>query len=178
MHDVGATVTVRAEPYEGYVFSMWTRNGVKVSEELEYSFTMPDEPVDLVAHFLPLHDIYVTASPEAGGTVSISGESPYVHGARVTVEAVANEGYDFYCWQIDGDAVSYSSTYTFYAEKSCTLTAVFRALRKVTLEAAPPEGAADLYASWKYPGNQEHPEGESITITAIPTQATPLTGGL
>lgn len=168
VHDVGATVTVRAEPYEGYVFSMWTRNGVKVSEELEYSFTMPDEPVELVAHFLPLHDIYVTASPEAGGTVSISGESPYVHGDRITVEAAANDGYEFYCWKIGDDVVSYSLTYTFYADKSCTLTAVFRALRKVTLEAVPPEGAADLYASWKYPGNQEHPEGESITITAIP----------
>ncbi len=168
VHDVGATVTVRAEPYEGYVFSMWTRNGVKVSEEPEYSFTMPDEPVELVAHFLPLHDIYVAASPEAGGTVSISGESPYVHGARVTVEAVANDGYEFYCWKIGDDVVSYSSTYTFYAEKSCTLTAVFRALRKVTLEAAPPEGAADLYATWKYPTEQVHPEGENITITAIP----------
>jgi hypothetical protein len=166
VHDVGATVTVRAEPYEGYVFSMWTRNGVKVSEEPEYSFTMPDEPVELVAHFLPLYEISVTASPAEGGTVS--GEGIYIRGDSVTVHANANDGYEFRYWLLDGTVVSYSASYTFYAEKSCTLTAVFRALRKVTLEAAPLEGAADLYASWKYPGNQEHPEGESITITAIP----------
>ena len=64
--------------------------------------------------------------------------------------------------------VSYSASYTFYAEKSCTLTAVFRALHKVTLEAAPPDAAAQLYANWKYPTEQVHPEGENITITAIP----------
>ena len=166
VHDVGATVTVRAEPYEGYVFSIWTRNGVKVSEEPEYSFTMPDEPVELVAHFLPLYEISVTASLAEGGTVS--GEGIYIRGDSVTVHANANDGYEFRYWLLDGTVVSYSASYTFYAEKSCTLTAVFRALRKVTLEAVPPEAAAQLYANWKYPTEQVHPEGERITITAIP----------
>jgi|GEM_PF-1404075 len=166
VHDVGATVTVRAEPYEGYVFSIWTRNGVKVSEEPEYSFTMPDEPVELVAHFLPLYEISVTASPAEGGTVS--GEGIYIRGDSVTVHANANDGYEFRYWLLDGTVVSYSASYTFYAEKSCTLTAVFRALHKVTLEAAPPEAAAQLYANWKYPTEHVHPEGENITITAIP----------
>lgn len=168
LYDVGQTVTVTAEPFSNFVFVHWTQNGEVVSTQPVYEFIMPDEPVELVAHFLPLYDINVVASPVEGG--SVSGGGVYVRGDRVTVEAVANPGYDFYCWVENGTTVSYSATYVFYAEKSCTLTAIFRPLRQVTLEGTPPEGTLELNATWKYPAEKLHPEGAEITISATPAQ--------
>ena len=162
-YDVGDGVTVTATPFDGYVFVKWLRDGAKVSEAAEYSFTMPDEPVNLVAVFLPLYDIVAGASPAAAGTVS--GEGIYVRGDSVTVTAAANAGYDFYRWEENGDVVSNSASYTFTAEKDRTLTAVFRALRTITLESEP--------AGWgrspptEIPATKQHP-GAELKITATP----------
>ena len=164
-HDVGGEVTVVATPFDGYVFVKWLRDGVKVSEEEEYTFTMPDEPVSLVAVFLPLYDIEVTATPAGSGTVT--GAGIYVRGDPVTVKAVAGEGYDFYRWEENGEAVSYTANYTFNAAKSCTLTAVFRPLRTITLEGQPASWG-QVTADWKYPDTKQHPEGADLKITATP----------
>jgi len=164
-HDVGDRVTVTATPFDGYVFVKWLRDGAKVSEAAEYSFTMPDEPVHLVAVFLPLYDIAVNASPATGGVVT--GEGTYVRGDPVTVTATANAGYDFYRWEENGDVVSNSASYTFIAEKSSTVTAVFRALRTITLESEP-AGWGQVTANWKYPATKQHPEGAELKITATP----------
>lgn len=165
LHDVGAPVTVAAEPDENYVFVKWLKDGVTVCDEQEYTFTMPDEPVNLVALFLPLYNIEVNASPAEGGTASVE-DRRFVRGEQVTVEAEANEGYDFYRWEENGEPVHASAIYTFTAEKDRTLTAVFRALRRITLEASP-ESDGTVSANWKYP-DYKHPQGEKITVTAIP----------
>ncbi|NLA04252.1 MAG: hypothetical protein GX881_00865 [Firmicutes bacterium] len=168
IHDVGASVTVAAEPDEDHVFDKWLADVVPDSDEPEYTFTMPDEPVNLVALFLPLYDIKVNASPAEGGTASVE-DRRFVRGEQVTVEAEASEGYDFYRWEENGEPVHASAIYTFTAEKDRTLTAVFRPLRTITL-GVQPAGWGQVTAEWKYPDTKQHPEGAELKITATPGQ--------
>jgi uncharacterized protein YjiK len=48
-YDYGQTCTLSIEPYENYTFIHWTENGVVVSEEQSFSFTV-EEPHSFVAH--------------------------------------------------------------------------------------------------------------------------------
>lgn len=81
MADNQKEVTVKAEPYDGYIFMNWTEDGDEVSDEDEYSFVTPiDEEVkdrNLVANFkkLPYFEVEITdefikATGEEGEGVS------------------------------------------------------------------------------------------------------------
>ena len=71
------------------------------------------------------YTVTVSADPEAGGTVSGSGE--YSEGTQVTVTATPATGYHFVNWTENGTEVSTSATYSFTATANRTLTANFAA---------------------------------------------------
>ena len=96
----GATATVTAMAAEGYTFTNWTKNGVQVSTNATYSFTVT-EAAALVANFtLNSYAITATTNPAEAGTVT--GAGTYNYGATVTLTATANSGYNFVSWQ-DGN---------------------------------------------------------------------------
>ena len=68
--------------------------------------------------------IFVAASPEAGGTVSGSGN--YTAGQTVAVKAVSSTGYAFLNWKENGTIVSTNSLYTFTASVNRSLVANFQ----------------------------------------------------
>ena len=69
-YTIGETCTVSATANEGYTFTKWTRNGVSVSTNATYSFTVTGATT-LVANFtINSYDITATANPAEGGTVS------------------------------------------------------------------------------------------------------------
>ena len=122
------TVTVEAEPLPGYVFSQWTENGVPVSQQPSFAYTMPASHVTLVAHFTEaVPDAYtltVVADPVDGGTVTGGGDYP--PGADVTVTAEAESGYLFKQWSIDGVPQSWDPSFAFMMPaESRTLVAEF-----------------------------------------------------
>jgi hypothetical protein len=47
----GKLVTLMAEAFEGYQFDYWAMDGQTVSNEIEYSFIMPDKDIDIIGHF-------------------------------------------------------------------------------------------------------------------------------
>lgn len=87
----------------GYYFTGWYENGVKVSDEKEYSFAMPGRDVSLVAKFAP-YVYFLTAAPEypSMGTVSVTangqpvGSMPY--NGKFVAKAVPAEGFTFAGW--------------------------------------------------------------------------------
>ena len=69
------------------------------------------------------YTVTVSADPEAGGTVSGSGE--YSEGTQVTVTATPATGYHFVNWTENGTEVSTEATFTFNATVDRNLIAIF-----------------------------------------------------
>lgn len=125
-YEEGTSVTVRATAFSGYRFSRWTEDGVTVSSNSSYTFTVTKNRT-LRAVFSvipPSYSITVTASPTTGGTVS--GGGSYESGKTATVRASPAEDFLFVEWQEDGAQVSTSAAYSFTVSKARALTAVFK----------------------------------------------------
>lgn len=67
--------------------------------------------------------ILVSASPEAGGTVTGGGR--YEEGAQVTLRATPAAGYTFDGWHSGGETLSVNATYTFTAVTNMTIVGEF-----------------------------------------------------
>ncbi|MGN0224458.1 MAG: pectinesterase family protein [Prevotella sp.] len=113
-------------------------------------------------------EVKIVYSPEGSGTVDVDGNL-YKNGETVTMKASPSHGYVFKEWR-DAEGNSFVSTenpYTFtMGTEDVTYTAVFEALPlfELTTTVEPVGGGTitnkDTYSS--------HPEGEQITLTAVP----------
>ncbi len=107
----GQQCTVTATANTGYTFLKWTENGIQVSTNASYSFTVTGNRT-LVANFsINTYTIAAVADPIEGGTVT--GAGSYDFGASCTLRATPNESYLFVNWTKDGVEVSTDSRYTF-----------------------------------------------------------------
>ena len=108
-------------------------NGSSVSNSVTVKVTAPACKVTL------------SITPPGGG--SVSGGGNYQKGATVKLSARPRTGYEFVSWTEDGKTVSESSTYSFTAEESRSLTANFR-LKKFKITFVDEDGTllkADTY---------------------------------
>jgi uncharacterized repeat protein (TIGR02543 family) len=122
-YDYGASCTVIARPNQRYEFINWTEDGVEVSTEQSYTFTVTANR-SLVANFgMPMVEIRATVDPEEAA--SITGTGTYAYGETVTLSLDRNEDWAFLNWTKDGEVVSEEMTYTFVATESCDLVAHF-----------------------------------------------------
>ena len=70
VYEQGSTCTLTATPNEGISFVNWTEDGVEVSTDAEYSFTVEGNR-NLVAHFIiPVYTITAAVNPSGAGTIS------------------------------------------------------------------------------------------------------------
>lgn len=117
---VGQTVSCYADENRYYEFVHWLKNGEIASTEPNFSFTMPDEDVEMVAVFemnydpdspddpqgaKPSHRVTLTASPGKGGHFN-SSVFKLCEGDSVYIYAYPNGGYRFEEWLLDGVLVS------------------------------------------------------------------------
>ena len=161
----GQSCTVTATPNSGYTFSGWKENGVTVSSNANYTFTVNANRT-LVAQFTALppeqFTISVSASPTNGGTVS--GGGTYTQGQSCTVTATPNSGYTFSGWKENGVTVSSSASYTFTVTANRTLVANFTALPPeqftINVSANPNEGGA-------VSGGGTYTQGQNCTVHAV-----------
>ena len=122
-YDYGASCTVIARPNQRYEFINWTENGVEVSTEQSYTFTVTADRT-LVANFaMPMVEIRAMVDPEEAA--NISGTGTYQYGETVTLILARNEDWAFVNWTEDGEVVSEEMTYTFIATESRDLVAHF-----------------------------------------------------
>lgn len=117
----GQNCTVSATPTQRYVFVNWTENGTPVSTNATYSFVV-NANRNLVANFEgePI-DIKVNIDP--ADAADVTGEGVYHFGDQVTLTVEPNENYLFQNWTEAGVVVCETTTYTFTATDSRTLTA-------------------------------------------------------
>ena len=70
------------------------------------------------------YDVTVSANPAEAGTVA--GGGSFEENEEITVEAVANEGYEFVNWTVAGEEVSTDAEYTFSVTADLALVANFK----------------------------------------------------
>ena len=162
LYQQGQSCTVVAAANDGYAFTNWTENGVEVSTEPSYTFTVTGDRT-LVANFAVIMvEISATVDPEEAASVNGTGTYPY--GETVTLTLERNEDWAFVSWTENSEVVSEEMTYTFVATQSRELVAHFiyteglgeqstNALiiypnpvnDKLTLEAQEPIGTVEIY---------------------------------
>ncbi len=123
----GELVTMTARSINAnYQFLNWTENGAVVSRNATFRFNVLGNR-NLVANFYTeqnqQYNINVVASPAEGGTVNGSGT--YNAGEAVTLTATPATNYYFVCWKENGQTISTSSSYSFFAESDRNITGVF-----------------------------------------------------
>jgi hypothetical protein len=122
-YEEGTSCTVTATPNQRYLFVNWTENGVEVSTEQSYTFTVTVDRT-LVANFgMPMIEITASVDPEEAA--SVSGAGTYNYGEEVTLILTRNEDWAFQNWTEDGIVVSNEMTYTFIATENRDLVAHF-----------------------------------------------------
>ena len=170
MYTAGQTVELHAEPAEGYgldtfliaeyVEGQTTYNMEPISGN---SFVMPDHDVVVTASFSPVYTVTATASPEAGGFAIGGGQ--YSENDTVQMIALPNEGYRFLNWTENGNVVSSSEEYNFYARADRDLVANFKETdgTRYTISAG-----VDPMNGGTVTGAGSYEEGSTVTLTATP----------
>ncbi|MGC9321378.1 MAG: InlB B-repeat-containing protein, partial [Kosmotogaceae bacterium] len=92
-------------------FVNWTENGVQVSANTTYSFTVTANRT-LVANFR-LKTYTITATAGAGGSIDPSGDVSVNHGDDQAFAITPDEGYNVEDVLIDGESVGLRTSYTF-----------------------------------------------------------------
>ena len=74
-YEPGATVTLTATANEGYTFTNWTKNGVVMSTNATYSFTVSTAAAYVANFTLNSYTITATANPTEGGIITIGARN-------------------------------------------------------------------------------------------------------
>jgi uncharacterized repeat protein (TIGR02543 family) len=164
-NEPGSTITLTATNNSGYVFTGWTSNGTPAVSSTNYTFTLSTN-VTLVANFLPLYTVSVSALPANGGTVSFGVTNE--PGSTITVTATNNSGYVFTGWTSNGIPVVSTTNYTFTLNTNVTLFANFLPSLTVALNNSPANGGT-------VSGGGTFASNSTVTVTATAADGYVLT---
>ena len=123
----GETVTVKAEPADGYEFEKWKKNGEPLEDKNQEIELEVEQNLDLVAGFAQkTYEVNLESSP--GGSnflAALEGSGTYQHGGEVEIEAEEIAyGFRFKKWVEDEEKVSGDKNYRFTIEEDRELKAV------------------------------------------------------
>jgi hypothetical protein len=169
----GVAVSISAVPAAGYHFVNWTApaGSFANANAAQTTFTMPAQGVTVTANFAvgTEYTLTMAASPITGGTATdISGASPYLPGAVVSIQAVAASGYRFVNWTAPAgsfaDANAADTTFTMPGQDT-TVTANFEESGEYTLTMA----ASPIMGGTAYDvtGTSPYSQGEVVSIQAV-----------
>ena len=159
-YNYGESCTLKATSNNGYTFERWTENGMTVSTDATYEFTVTGART-LVARFtLATYEITATANPTEGGTVE--GAGTYNHFFTCTLTATAAEGYTFVNWTKDNEVVSTDASYSFVVTEAAAYVANFSLAAFEIKAKTDPEDSGDIEGIGFYN------YGETCTLTVIP----------
>jgi uncharacterized repeat protein (TIGR02543 family) len=116
-----SNVTVTATPSSGYAFAGWYKDNAKVSDVLQYTFTIT-ENTTLEARF-SINKFTIIVNALEGG--SATGGGSYNYGTNLTIKATVNAGYTFAGWYKGNSKVSDALSYTFSVSEAATYEARF-----------------------------------------------------
>ncbi len=168
-YTAGASVFISASPSGGYRFVNWTMNGIVISTQPNYAYTMPSENATLVANFElippPTYSLTLNRNPTTGGIISGAGQ--YAEGTSVSILATPSSGYRFLSWTRNGSVISDQASYSYLMpDEDVTLMANFELIPpstySLTLNRNPTVGGI-------VSGAGQYTEGTSVSILATPS---------
>ena len=118
----GEQITITATAAEGYEFVNWTSYGIEVSKNATYT-TAPIIGAD--KEYKANFGCKVAIVAGEGGKV-VTGNLIVVVGEQTTIQAIADEGYEFVNWTVDGEEVSKESSYSATITKETEFVANFK----------------------------------------------------
>lgn len=175
----GTIVTVTATPATGYEFDSWSyTSGISSDDVVEDTnnhqtmFDMPESDVTITATFNQIVTYNVTVTQATGGTISASPTTAR-DGATITLTATPDDDYTFTSWSVVGDTsgdpvIVNGNSFTMPAE-DVTVTATFTAKPTYAVNVTQPASGGTVSVS---PTSAY--EGQTVTVTATPTDATYL----
>ena len=120
----GDSVTLVANPVEGWKFNNWTVDGLVVGTKSRLVYVMPERDVTVTSNLEPLYTLTVLAS--GSGDVTPKQEQKLAGATVFTATAKAKTGHVFSHWEIDGETVSVEESFTYFMPyEDLVLTAVF-----------------------------------------------------
>ena len=102
----GATATLTATPKEGYEFSYWVVAGDTLTDNPLTVEVNNDMLVEAIFAAIPVPTYMVTVIVNDSTMGIVEGTGEYEEGTVVTLTAVANTGFVFSHWTIDGEAIT------------------------------------------------------------------------
>lgn len=154
--------TLTAEPTSStHYFLNWTEDGMVVSTEANYTFTVTRD-VNLTANFNEFFHVYAEVVPFNVG--SLSGMGDYADGQVVTMSTAPYGISEFISWTENGEVVSVEPTFSFEIHSNRNLAANYRlSQHQLTLNSVPAVGGQTTGAGiYNY--------GCTATVTAIPSE--------
>ncbi len=136
-YHAGEEVSLNAEANAGYEFMNWRKDGVQISDEAAFDFTMPAHDVTLTARFVTegtgIYELTLLVDPEGAGVVSGAGK--YTEGEEVSLSVETTEGWVFTEWtDEEGDPVELTAGKFVMPGSDATLTATFREIMGATID--------------------------------------------
>jgi hypothetical protein len=124
IYDCDEKITVKATANTGYKFINWTKNGIEVSTDNLFIFTLIED-MELVANFekTEVYQVNVSVNNEEYGTVY--GGGPYEANETATIIAVAFSGSKFINWTKNGTENITNNPYIFTVTEDVELVANF-----------------------------------------------------
>ena len=140
------TVTADTSNNNCFQFKNWTKNGVIVSTNAVYTFTVTED-VNLIANYekRKYNISLISNFPNAGMLTGGGTFQPNNCDTVITIKAQDNSCYVFKNWSENGVIFSYAPTYTinlkYYYPNNRTLNAIFEPKRyNITLASSPTNG--------------------------------------
>jgi hypothetical protein len=118
-----ATVLAKTDPLHRFI--NWMEDGLVVSTDAEYTFTVTESRT-LIANFNKFQYVVIAEADEEYGYTEGSGV--YDAGATASVKVIEYECHRFKNWTINGKVVSLSNPYEFTVTEDVTIIANFHIL--------------------------------------------------
>lgn len=165
----GQQATVTATPSEGASFVGWYSEGVCVSTNATYTFTVRGDAALTAVFGSDPYVVSVIASPANAGYTS--GFGTFNNGDRTTLSAVAKPGYTFDCWKdSQGNTVSELPECTVDVSDSAAYVAFFTPDSYLVSLRANPDASGALQGAGTYQF------GDTVELNAQPTSGKRFVG--
>ena len=150
----GETIVITATANDGFKFAQWNDGDINAQRTLVVT-----SDIILIATFEEIQCklTLVSNDPTMG---SVFGEGTYKYGTEVSINAVANTGYQFTQWSDNNTAAQRTLTIT----TDMLLTAYFQPIKYIITATANDETLGMVYGGGEYPYNT------SISLMAVPNE--------
>ena len=156
----GQSCTLTATPATGYDFVNWTKNGLQVSTNASYTFTVT-ESAAYVAHFqTQTFTVTLTSNPDGAGV--LTGDGTYNYGQTAYIYPEANPGYNFVNWTENGEVFTTDPSFYVVIYSDRNFVANFESQTVEIKAAADPSGSGVIT------GEGTYNYGETVTMTVEP----------